>query len=151
MTSKLTLNSELCKLAEARIERTLRGIEDTLQRILENQEISLKDLKEAIQSLEQSFTLLSKKWNLEILYTLFLKSFTSFSGLKKILSVNSRTLLDKLKMLKQYGYIERTVEVGPPLRVKYALTPRGRNIVLLALPSLYYSSSLTSFKASPKT
>ena len=151
MDTQLTLSNELRKLVEARIERTLRGVEDTLRCILENQEISLKDLKEDIQSLEESFNLLSQKWNLEILYTLFLKSTINFSGLKKILGVNSRTLSDKLKGLKRYGYIERMVETGPPLRVKYTLTTRGKNTVLLALPLLYYSSSLTLVQASSKT
>jgi len=144
MNSQLTLSNELRKLVEARIEHTLEGIEETLRHILETQEISLKDLKEDIKSLEESFTLLSQKWNLEILYTLFLKNSTSFSGLKKILGVNSRTLSDKLKRLKRYGYVERTVETGPPLRVKYTLTTKGKNTVLLALPLLYYSSSLIS-------
>ncbi len=142
MNSQLTLSNELRKLVEARIERTLKGIEDTLQRVLEKQEISLKDLKEDIQSLEESFILLSQKWNLEILYTLFLKSSTSFSELKKILGVNSRTLSDKLKMLKRHGYIERNVEAGPPLRVEYTLTVKGKNTVLLALPLIYYSRSV---------
>ena len=100
----------------------------------------MKDLKEAIKSLEGSFNLLSQKWNLEILYTLFLKSTVGFSGLKRILGVNSRTLSDKLKSLKQHGYIERAVEHGPPLRVKYSLTTRGKNTVLLALPLLYYQA-----------
>ncbi|MDH5782281.1 MAG: helix-turn-helix transcriptional regulator [Candidatus Bathyarchaeota archaeon] len=150
MGSQLTLSDELRKLVEARMEHTLKGIEDTLRRIIENQEVSLKDLKETIQSLEESFNLLSQKWNLEILYTLFLKNTTGFSGLKKILGVNSRTLSDKLKSLKQHGYIERAVEQGPPLRVKYSLTTRGKNTVLLALPLLYYSSSLTSLQTSPK-
>ncbi len=151
MDSKLTLSDELRKLVEARMEHTLKGIEDTLRRILENQEMSLKDLKKAIQSLEESFNLLSQKWNLEILYTLFLKSTIGFSELKKILGVNSRTLSDKLKSLRQHGYIERTVEQGPPLRVKYSLTTRGRNTALLALPLLYYSSSITSLQTPPKT
>lgn len=150
MSPQLTLRNELRRLVEARIERTLKGVEDTLQRILENQEISLKALKEDVKSLEESFSLLSQKWNLEILYTLFLKSTVNFSGLKKILGVNSRTLSDKLKSLKRYGYIERTVETGPPLRVKYTLTIRGKNTVLLALPLLYYSSSLTSLRTPPK-
>ena len=151
MDPQLTLSNELRRLVEARIERTLKGVEDTLRCILENQEISLKDLKEDIQSLEESFNLLSQKWNLEILYTLFLKSTVNFSGLKKILGVNSRTLSDKLKSLKRCGYIERTVETGPPLRVEYTLTTRGKDTVLLALPLLYYSSSLTSVQASSKT
>jgi DNA-binding HxlR family transcriptional regulator len=142
--SQLTLSNELRKLVEARIEHTLNGIRDTLQCILENQEISFKDLKEDIKSLEESFNLLSQKWNLEILYTLFLKTTVNFSQLKKILGVNSRTLSDKLKSLRKYEYIERTVETGPPLRVEYTLTPKGKNTVLLALPLLYYSSGSTS-------
>lgn len=150
MSSQLTLSDELRNLVEARLEHTLRGIEDTLRRILENQEVSLRDLKEAVQSLEVSFNLLSQKWSLEILYTLFLKNAIGFSELKKTLGVNSRTLSDKLKNLKKHGYIERTVEQGPPLRVKYSLTRRGKNTVLLALPLLYYSSSLTSFSTLTK-
>ena len=146
MVSQLTLSSELRKLVESRIEHTLKRIEDTLKNILENPELSLKDLKEDIKSLEESFNQLSQKWILEILYTLFLKSTISFSGLKKILGVNSRTLSDKLKSLKRYGYIERMVETGPPLRVEYALTEKGKNIVLLALPLLYYSSNLISLQ-----
>ena len=124
------------------MERTIKGIEDTLRKVLENQKITFEDLKEDLKSLEESFNLLFQKWNVEILYTLFLKNTVSFSGLKKILGVNSRTLSDKLKNLKRYGYIERIVKVGPPLRVEYVLTPKGKNTVLLALPLLYYSSSL---------
>jgi len=146
MNSEVTMGGELRKLVEERMERTLKGIEDTLRRILENQQISLKDLREDIKSLEESFNLLSQKWNLEILYTLFLKNTSSFNELKKILGVNSRTLSDKLKSLKGHGYIERMVETGPPLRVRYILTIKGKNTVLLALPLLYYSSSSTSPK-----
>lgn len=135
------LSFELRRLIESRMEQTLKGIEDTLQRIIANQEIQFEDLKQDLQSLEASFSVLSQKWNLEILYALFLKRTVGFSGLKKILGINSRTLSDKLKSLKQYGYLERTVEQGPPLRVKYSLTKKSRNTVLLALPLLYYSSS----------
>ena len=141
MSSKHALSDELRRLVETRMESTLRGIEDTLQRVLENQEMRLDDLKESIQSLEKSFNLLSQKWSLEILYTLFLKNVMGFNGLKKILGVNSRTLSNKLGSLEKHGYIQRTVDQGPPLRVKYSLTNRGRNIVLFALPLLYYSSS----------
>jgi len=144
MGTQILLSNELRKLVEARIEHTLRGIEETLQHILKNQEISLKDLKEDVKSLEESFELLSQRWSLEILYTLFLKNTVGFSELKKILGVNSRTLSDKLKTLKKYEYIERNVKTGPPLRVEYNLTSKGKNIVLLALPLLYYSSGLNS-------
>lgn len=123
------------------MRRTLEGIEKTLKDILEKQNVTLDNLKEDIKSLEESFTLLSQKWNLELLYTLFFKNTVSFSGLKKILGVNSRTLSDKLKNLMKNGYIKRLVETGPPIRVEYALTEKGRNVMLLALPLLYYSSA----------
>jgi len=140
MNSKTALSNELRRLVEARMEQTLQGIEDTLQRILKTREMRFEDLKEAIKSLEESFSLLSQKWSLEILYALFLKGTVGFSGFKKILGINSRTLSDKLKSLNRYGYVKRMVKHGPPLRVEYSLTAKGRNTVLLALPLLYYSS-----------
>jgi DNA-binding HxlR family transcriptional regulator len=119
----------------------LKGIEETLNEIFRNQKLGLEDMRETIKSLEESFSLLSQKWSLQILFILFLRETTGFGEMKKILGVNSRTLSDKLKGLDRYGYIKRTVDQGPPLRVKYSLTARGRNTILLALPFLYYSSS----------
>lgn len=141
MATQLPLSAEFRKLIEARLNQTLKGIEDTLNQILEKQKMSLQELKEELKSLEESFTVLFQKWNLEILYMLFFKTAVSFSEFKKTLGINSRTLSDKLKLLKSYGYIDRAVEAGPPLRVEYALTEKGRNTVLLALPLLYYASA----------
>jgi DNA-binding HxlR family transcriptional regulator len=142
MSGQLTLSGELRKLVKARLEQTLKGIEDILSQIIETQEVPPEELQENLKSLEKSFNSLFQKWNLEILYTLLLKKPVGFGELKKILGVNSRTLSDKLKMLKKRGYIERYVDTGPPLRVEYSLTTKGKNTVLLALPLLYYSSSI---------
>jgi len=141
MSTQLPLSAEFRKLVEARLEQTLKGIEDTLNQILQKQEITPKELKEDLKSLEENFNLLFQKWSLEILYTLLLKDAIGFGGLKKILTVNSRTLSDKLKMLQKHCYITRNVTTGPPLRVKYNLTSKGKSTVLLSLPLLYYSSS----------
>lgn len=141
MNSKQVLSDELRILVESRINNTLEGIEKTIQHIFELQEISLRDLKETIQSLESNFNLLSQKWNLQILYTLFLRKTMGFSELKRTLGVNSHTLSDKLKRLKRYEYLNRLVEQGPPIRVIYSLSKRGENTILLALPLIYYSSS----------
>ena len=140
MSTQFTLSGELRKLVEARLGQTLKGIEDTLNKILET-EVPAKELQENLKSLEESFNYLFQKWNLEILYALFLKTPVGFGELKLILAVNSRTLSDKLKLLKKHDYIERNVDSGPPLRVEYSLTLKGKNTVLLALPLLYYSSS----------
>jgi DNA-binding HxlR family transcriptional regulator len=141
MNTQLTLSTEFRKLVEARLEQTLRGIEDTLNRIMQKQEITPKELKEDLKSFEENFNIVFQKWSLEILYTLLLKNTAGFGEIKKILGVNSRTLSDKLKTLAKHGYITRKVDTGPPLRVEYALTRKGKNTVLLALPLLYYSSS----------
>jgi len=141
MTASITLSNELRRLVEARIGRTVKVIEETLNQIKETQEITLNELTVDLKSLEASFNILSQKWSLEILYTLFLKNRMRFNEIKGVLGVNSRTLSDKLKTLHKHGYIERNVEDGPPLRVEYTLTTRGKNTVLLALPLLYYSRS----------
>jgi DNA-binding HxlR family transcriptional regulator len=140
MSHHSVLRNELRKLVESRMKSNIEGIEQTLQQIFGSQQLGLEELRETIKSLEESFDLLSQKWNLQILYILFLRETTGFGELKKILRVNSRTLSDKLKMLNRYGFIERSVDQGPPLRVGYSLTLKGRNTILLALPFLYYAT-----------
>lgn len=141
MGAQLPLSAEFRKLIEARLAQTLKGIEDTLNQLFEKQKMSPQELKDELQSLEESFTILFQKWNLEILYMLLFKTTVGFSEFKKTLGINSRTLSDKLKLLTAYGYIDRAVDAGPPLRVEYALSDKGRNTVLLALPLLYYASA----------
>jgi DNA-binding HxlR family transcriptional regulator len=141
MSTPLTLSAEFRKIVEARMNQVLHGVEEVFNEIIEKQRITPKELKNELESLQESFNLLFQKWSLEILYTLLLKETLGFSGIKKILGVNSRTLSDKFKILQTYGYVNRKVTVGPPLRVDYSLTSKGKNTVLLALPLLYYSGS----------
>lgn len=141
MSAPLTLSAEFRRIVEARMEQVLKGIEEVFDEIIEKQKITPNELKNEVESLQETFNLLFQKWSLEILYTLLLKDAIGFGGIKKILTVNSRTLSDKLKMLQKHDYITRNVQAGPPLRVEYALTSKGKNTVLLALPLLYYSSS----------
>ena len=117
------------------------GINETLIEIFEDLDVDLEDLRETVQTLEESFDLLSQKWNLQILYILLFRNKMRFSELKKTLEVNSRTLSDKLKSLSQNDYVDRTIEEGPILVVRYFLTKRGKNTILLALPLLYYFNS----------
>lgn len=140
MDKQISLNSELQKLVEAKLKQTIDGIEFTFSQILKKQEITPIELKENIKNLEENFSIISQKWSLEILYTLLLKKNAGFGEIKKILAVNSRTLSDKLKNLTLFNYINREINIGPPLRVHYSLTTKGKDTVLLALPLLYYSS-----------
>ena len=141
MSAPLTLSAEFRKIVEARMDQVIKGVEKTFYQIIETQKITPTELKAELDSLSETFNLLFQKWSLEILYTLLLKETSGFGEIKRILTVNSRTLSDKLKMLQSHGYITRKVTAGPPLRVEYALTGKGKNTVLLALPLLYYSSS----------
>ncbi|MDR2700406.1 MAG: winged helix-turn-helix transcriptional regulator [Nitrososphaerota archaeon] len=142
MNTPLTLSAEFRKLVEEQMDRTIQGIETTFFVIMEKQKITPQEVKEEMDSLQENFNVLFQKWSLEILYTLLLKKTSGFGGLKKILEVNSRTLSDKLKLLHSHGYIERNVQTGPPLRVTYNLSTKGKNTVLLALPLLYYSTAV---------
>jgi DNA-binding HxlR family transcriptional regulator len=141
MSAPLTLSAEFRKIVEARMQQVLHGVEEIFNQIIEKQKITPTELKDEVESLQESFNLLFQKWSLEILYTLMLKDAIGFGEIKKILTVNSRTLSDKLKILQTNGYITRKVTVGPPLRVEYSLTSKGKDTVLLALPLLYYTSS----------
>jgi DNA-binding HxlR family transcriptional regulator len=141
MSTPLTLSADFRKIVEARMEQVLRGVEEVFNQIIEKQKITPTELKDEVESLQESFNLLFQKWSLEILYTLMLKDAIGFGEIKKILTVNSRTLSDKLKMLQTHGYIIRNVTAGPPLRVEYSLTSKGKDTVLLALPLVYYTSS----------
>jgi DNA-binding HxlR family transcriptional regulator len=141
MSAPLTLSAEFRKIVETRMNQVLKGVEETFKQIIETQQITPSELKKELDSLQESFNLLFQKWSLEILYTLLLKDGIGFGEIKKTLTVNSRTLSDKLKLLQKHGYITREVRAGPPLRVEYGLTPKGKNTVLLALPLLYYSTS----------
>ena len=141
MSAPLTLSAEFRKIVEARMNQVLHGVEEVFNQIIEKQKITPTELKNEIESLQETFNLLFQKWSLEILYTVMLKDTIGFGELKKILTVNSRTLSDKLKTLQTHGYLTRNVTAGPPLRVDYALTSKGKDTVLLALPLLYYTSS----------
>src|SRR5208283_3188062 len=105
MSAPLTLSAEFRKIVEARMDQVLKGVEDVFTQIIETQKITPAELKEEIDSLQETFNLLFQKWSLEILYTLLLKDAIGFGEIKRTLTVNSRTLSDKLKMLQAHGYI----------------------------------------------
>lgn len=74
MCPEATLSDEIVRLVEHRMKSTLDGIEETLERIFASHEISWDELKEAVHELEESFSMLSEKWNLQILFILFLRT-----------------------------------------------------------------------------
>jgi len=136
--SEVTLSEEIALKIEEKIAHTVQGIEKTLREILEKGEISFDDMKTLLESLKPSFSLLSQKWVLEILYSLLILGPLGFNDLKRITGANSRSLSSKLKALVQEEFIERKVSETPPVKTTYLLTERGRITALLSLPLLYY-------------
>jgi DNA-binding HxlR family transcriptional regulator len=69
------------------------------------------------------------KWSLLILFSL-VDGADRFNSLKKrIVGISQRMLTQTLRDLEREGYVERTVFPEVPVRVEYALTPMGQELV----------------------
>ena len=55
-----------------------------------------------------------------------------------IKGISSRTLSDKLTHCADLGLVNRIVDEGPPIRVRYQLTDHGRNAGRLLSPLVAY-------------
>jgi DNA-binding HxlR family transcriptional regulator len=85
--------------------------------------------------IKTTLEILSGKWTLFILYSLF-KGTLRFKELERdVGGISPRMLVKELKDLEQHGIITRTVYAEVPPRVEYTLTERGRGLhtVLLAM------------------
>jgi DNA-binding HxlR family transcriptional regulator len=74
---------------------------------------------------------LFQPWAMEILYVLGLIHRARFTELQRLLGVSSRTLSDKLQVLRTEGLIEREVFDEQPVRIEYFLTKRGMRTAVL--------------------
>lgn len=71
------------------------------------------------------FGLLSKRWMLLILHTIF-GGTTTFNAMKRQLgSISSRTLSARLKELEDEGFIARTILSNRPIRIEYRPTEKS--------------------------
>jgi DNA-binding HxlR family transcriptional regulator len=96
-------------------------------------------------ALVRAFDFLGKRWNGVILGTL-ISGAASFSELRRgVVGISDSVLSERLTELAAAGVIQRTVEVGPPVSVAYALTESGKAL-LPALRELtaWSSANLTS-------
>jgi len=73
-------------------------------------------------------------WALEILFVLGTLGRSRFTELQRLLGVSSRTLSDKLQMLRDEGFVEREVFDEQPVRIEYYLTKHGSITASLAGP-----------------
>ena len=64
-----------------------------------------------------------------------------FGALKrKIGDISQRVLTEKLRSMERDGYLDRTVDPGPPVAVSYRLTERGDALVELLIPLMTWAA-----------
>jgi DNA-binding HxlR family transcriptional regulator len=86
-------------------------------------------------ALARAFEFLGKRWNGVILGTL-IQAPAGFAELRRsVAGISDSMLSDRLAELGRAGLVVRTVDVGPPVSVSYALTDAGR-AMLPALQAL---------------
>ena len=73
--------------------------------------------------------LIGRRWTGAILEILIQGGSLRFSQIgSAVTDLSDRMLSDRLKELEAWGLVERTVHAGPPIRVEYALTRKGREL-----------------------
>ena len=77
---------------------------------------------------------LFQPWCLEILIVLGVMRRRRFGELQHLLGISSRTLSDKLQLLREEGLVEREVYDEQPVRIEYVLTKQGKRVAALASP-----------------
>jgi DNA-binding HxlR family transcriptional regulator len=74
----------------------------------------------------RAIELIGRRWTGAIIFVL-LQERTRFAGLRAAIpEITDRMLSERLRELEQEGIVERTVIPETPVRVEYALTPRGQ-------------------------
>jgi len=77
----------------------------------------------------QAVELIGRRWTGAILEILMQGGSLRFSTIAAAVpDLSDRMLSDRLKELESYALVERTVYAGPPVRVRYALTPKGQEL-----------------------
>jgi DNA-binding HxlR family transcriptional regulator len=77
----------------------------------------------------QAVELIGRRWTGAILEILMQGGSLRFSTIAATVpDLSDRMLSDRLKELEAHALVERTVFPGPPVRVQYALTPKGRDL-----------------------
>ncbi len=81
--------------------------------------------REVDPSLRRAFHLLGKRWS-GVLLAALTAGPTTFAALhREIGAISDSVLCDRLRELSDAGLVERRVEPGPPVAVRYALSDAG--------------------------
>ena len=125
-----------------KLELSINDVKDSgseIRSIFENYYDDEIDIDWEVDAAVEAFSILSSRWTIEILATLYIIGESRFNQLRTLLrGISSRTLSDKLTKCTENGLVERLVQDGPPIRVKYRLTNHGRNAGKLLSPLVAY-------------
>jgi len=135
---QMVISDEDFKKVEAAITNVKEdGIE--IRSVFESYYDESFDIDWEVDAAVEAFSIFSSRWTIEILATLYIAGERRFNEMRKLLrGISSRTLSDKLTKCAESGLVERIVEDGPPIRVKYRLTDHGRDAGRLLGPLVAY-------------
>lgn len=89
--------------------------------------------------------MVTQKWVIEIIHTLFLIGDSRYNDLLRNLpGISTRTLSHKLKLLEDTGLVERNVVQKRPMISEYCLSSKGRVLATLSTPLIYYLKTTAS-------
>ncbi len=71
---------------------------------------------------------ISRKWTLLILHAVHTGSDTFSSIGKNVPGINSRMLSERLGDMQEYGIIDRKIISEKPVKIRYGLTKKGREL-----------------------
>lgn len=89
--------------------------------------------------LGKTIDLLGNKWTVAIVYSL-LEGTKRFAELQTELTINPRTLSQRLKDLEEHGIITRQTYAEVPPRVEYSLTKKGQSLSDIIKSMEYWGS-----------
>jgi DNA-binding HxlR family transcriptional regulator len=75
---------------------------------------------------QRAIELIGKRWTGAVIRALMTGAARFNQLLMGIPGISDRVLTERLRELEAEGLVERLVDPGPPVRVSYRLTPRGR-------------------------
>ena len=105
----------------------------------EHADDAIHDVNWEVEAAVEALEVFASRWTIEILATLYIAGERRFNELRRLLiGISSRTLSDKLTVLREAGLINRMVVDGPPVRVTYCLTAHGRRAGRLLSPLVAY-------------
>ncbi|MGP6239672.1 winged helix-turn-helix transcriptional regulator [Cuniculiplasma sp. SKW4] len=92
----------------------------------------------------EMFSVMSKKWTMLILATIGESGKIGYMEISRNLGgVSPKALTDSLNLLLSKGFIDKMRIKGIPPRVEYTLTERGKEIVSLLRPLIFWAVEAT--------